>query len=568
VFIFIKLVNQINEKIFVYFFPIIFLGIISAFFDTLSVAMIFPLMNNLINNDSIFNGSILNNSYYIRLNRDSIIFLFFSFFFLKNFLLIYYNYISQKFSHKLYIEASKKILSNKLKEDYLLFHSKTSAEFLRDLRDIPSNLKFYFDCFLSISIEIVTFFLIISFLLIIDFYKTLIVFFFLIFILLIYDFFFKKFPINWGNRRTDVIEKLNNALLQSYNNYIEIRIFNKVNFFTDTFHKYNNIFSNITTKINFFSTINKHIIEGVIILCVFFLYLFFKTKIEFVEIIPLLALYGFSFLRLLPSINKILTLRNSIKSQNSVLNIVDKILDQNFNKIEDIKNFDKFNDQIEFKNISYKYPNSNNYIINNLSFIIKKNSFFGIKGQSGVGKSTLCKLLIAMVKKTQGQVLVDGNKLEDILNSFRKKIAYVSQNFYMLNDTIYKNITLSEEKNKASLELYYEAIHLSLCDIFLDKLPYKEDSIINENANNLSGGQRQRLCIARALFKKPEILILDEATSSLDSEIESNIIENLKKIKNKITIIMISHNLKTLSYCDQVLDLDNLKNVRADSIIF
>lgn len=558
---FIKIINIVNKKILIYFYPIVFLGLIAAFLDTVSIGMVFPLMNSLLDNKSVFNGSSLDKFFNFNLSRDILILLFFILFIFKNILLIFYNYVSSKFSEKVYIEISKKILEKKIEDDYLIFNSKTSAEFLRDLRDVPSSIKSYFDSFLSISIEITTFFFIVIFLLIIDFYKTFILIIFFISIFLIYEFFIKDLPTKWGSNRTIIFEKLNNSLLQIYNNYIEIKIFHKELFFFKIYNKFNKISSNLITKINFLSAINRNIIEITILTCIGLGYIFFKNKIELEKTIPLVTLYGLSFLRLLPSINKILSLRNTLKSYSSVVGIVENIINTETTKKIDNKEFKNFSNRIEFKKVSYKYPGFADFIIKDLSFTIKKNYFFGISGVSGKGKSTLCKILLALIKKDSGKILIDGNEIEDISNAFKKKIAYVSQNFYILNDTIYRNITLSDEKDKVSHELFNEALRLSLSTNFINELGYTNDTIINENANNLSGGERQRLGIARALFKKPEILILDEATNSLDLQTELEIINNLKNLENKITVIIISHSKQTLSYCDEILDFSNLNNI-------
>jgi ABC-type multidrug transport system fused ATPase/permease subunit len=554
---FIKIIKVINRKILIYFYPIVFLGLVAAFLDTISIGMIFPLMNSLLDNKTLFSGSSLDPLFNFNLSRDLIISLFFILFFFKNLLLIFYNYISSKFSEKIYNEISKKILKKKIEDDYLIFKTKTSAEFLRDLKDFPNNIKSYFDCFLSISIEITTFIFIVFFLLIIDFYKTIILIIFFIFIFLTYEFFIKDLPGKWGSNRTVVLEKLNNSILQIYNSYIDIKIFNKDFFFLEIYNKFNRIFSNLTTRINFLSSINRNIIEIAILTCIGFGYFFFKNSIDLEKIVPLVTLYGLSFLRLLPSINKILSLRNTLKSYSSVIAIVKNIINTSTNQQVDTKEFINFSNRIEFEKVSYKYPGSSDYIIKDRSFTINKNYFFGIRGSSGKGKSTLCKMLLSLIIVDSGKILIDGNKIEDISKSFRKKIAYVSQNFYILNDTLYRNITLAEKKDKASQELFHEVLRLSLSTNFINELGYSEDTIINEDANNLSGGQRQRLCIARALFKKPQILVLDEATNSLDKQTELEIINNLKNLEDKITVIIISHNQQTLSYCDEILDLNN-----------
>jgi ABC-type bacteriocin/lantibiotic exporter with double-glycine peptidase domain len=194
--------------------------------------------------------------------------------------------------------------------------------------------------------------------------------------------------------------------------------------------------------------------------------------------------------------------------------------------------------------------------LNNISFKIEKNSIIGIFGESGSGKSTILNLLTGLLKPTKGNISIDKFDLKDdkIKDLWQNIIGYIPQDNFLLDDTVKKNIIFSnkfEEVNQTNLD---KAIYLAKIDKFISSLKDGIETKIGDRGINISGGQRQRIGIARALYNDPEVLIFDEATSSLDFETENEILDEIYAIKNK-TIIMISHNLESLNRCQKILKL-------------
>jgi subfamily B ATP-binding cassette protein MsbA len=213
------------------------------------------------------------------------------------------------------------------------------------------------------------------------------------------------------------------------------------------------------------------------------------------------------------------------------------------------------NATIEFKNISFSYPDGT-HALKNLSAKIIGGTKVGLVGMSGSGKTTFLNLIPRFFYLKNGSILIDDQNINDInLNSLRKEISLVSQDVILFDDTIRSNILFG--KTSASNEEIIRACKFAAAQDFIEKLPNKYESKIGENGIKLSGGQKQRLSIARAILKDSSIILLDEATSSLDSESESviqNAIENLTK--NKTTII-IAHRLSTVMKCDKILVFEN-----------
>ncbi len=234
------------------------------------------------------------------------------------------------------------------------------------------------------------------------------------------------------------------------------------------------------------------------------------------------------------------------------------IIDTN-HKIE--PNEDKENLQLEsgtisFKNIKFNYQsNLENKVLNNINININGGKMTALVGQSGSGKSTLLSLIPRLYDPQSGEIQIDGQNIKKVnLSSLRKEISIVDQNITLFDDTIFNNIKYA--KPDASNEEIFKAAELSMCLEFIEKLDNKYETMIGENGVKLSGGERQRLSIARAFLKNSKIILLDEATSSLDSETEKKIQKALDVLTYNKTTIVIAHRLSTILNSDKIYVMD------------
>jgi len=221
---------------------------------------------------------------------------------------------------------------------------------------------------------------------------------------------------------------------------------------------------------------------------------------------------------------------------------------KNLNLNEALINFDKVN-------FNYQ-SNENNEVLKNINMDIKGGKMTALVGHSGSGKSTLLNLIPRIYDPTSGQILIDGQIIRDVnLSSLRREISIVDQNTTLFDDTVFNNIKYA--KPDASNEEIYKAAEMSMSTDFINNLDKKFETIIGENGVRLSGGEKQRLSIARAFLKKSKIILLDEATSSLDSETEEKIQKALEDLTSNKTTIVIAHRLSTILNSDKIYVIDN-----------
>lgn len=206
-------------------------------------------------------------------------------------------------------------------------------------------------------------------------------------------------------------------------------------------------------------------------------------------------------------------------------------------------------------NLSFRYPNSKRNVLNNLNFEVPQGTFLAIAGSSGAGKTTLADLILGVIPASSGKIEISGmNPLEAIIE-WPGKISYVPQEVYISNSSILKNVALGKDEWEIDVSRVRRALTDAQLIGFIDESTQGLNIEVGENGSKLSGGQKQRVGIARALYSSPELLVLDEATSSLDGETEAEITSTLLKLKGKITLVVIAHRLSTIKEADHVIYL-------------
>ena len=359
-----------------------------------------------------------------------------------------------------------------------------------------------------------------------------------------------------GKENQIILESLQGIkFLKSYN--IE-KIFNK---------KLRNIldkFIIVKTNSNAIRLLPRIWIEFILIVFLILLGLIFNlTGLNLINFLTFSSIFIVSMLKVIPSLISCLRVLNTLSNYKASIDLIEsEFHNQKSNSSKEQKiNFNKIQKKFECKNIFFKFNNSKE-ILSDLSFSINsKKDIIGIYGDSGSGKTTLVDILIGLLRPDKGNFYIDGNIVEDI--SSEKIFGYIPQSTFLFDDTIKNNILITKQENRQfSKEEFSEILKLTQIYDFIESLELKENTMIGENGSRLSGGQRQRLGIARALIYEPQILIFDEATSGLDNETETKIFNDLKKISEKNSIIVVSHNENIWKHCTQVYKLQGGKLIK------
>lgn len=282
------------------------------------------------------------------------------------------------------------------------------------------------------------------------------------------------------------------------------------------------------------------------------------------HILPILGLYGFAAYRMLPAAQNIYRSISQLKFSQQVLQILKSEFELEKNEIEKVQIKSKikkleFSHSIRLDNIHFTYPNRlDQPVLDSFNIEIKKNSSLGIMGKSGSGKSTLMDIMLGLLVPQKGNIYIDNVQLtQENINAWRDLVGYVPQFIYLADKSIAENIAFGIPKENINLDQVRKVSKLAQIDEFIqNKLPSGYDTVVGERGVTLSGGQRQRIGIARALYKRPQVLFMDEATSALDFETEKNINETIYKLKDQITLIIISHKYSCIHNCDKNIKLN------------
>ena len=360
-------------------------------------------------------------------------------------------------------------------------------------------------------------------------------------------------------QQMDTAGLLNSYLIEIFKNHKLTKIFQKETYEKLRGEKLINRFKENSKKINIIFVRASPIMEfltGIMIAFLIFYAakLITKNELEVSNFFSFLAamMLAYQPVRSLATLN--IVVQQGLAGARRVIPVIDDIPEIKDRK--DSKNLIINNAQIEFENIDFKYSENEAKILNSLNLKIPGGKMTALVGHSGSGKSTLLNLIPRIYDPTSGQILIDGQIIKDVnLSSLRKEISIVDQNTTLFDDTVFNNIKYA--KPDATNEEIYKAAEMSMSTDFINNLDKKFETIIGENGVRLSGGEKQRLSIARAFLKKSKIILLDEATSSLDSETEEKIQKALEDLTSNKTTIVIAHRLSTILNSDKIYVIDN-----------
>ena len=560
--IYFKTLRQLNDLL-TYSFKkrsvlIFILILISVVLELLGMSFIAPIIMMAFDFQLLMEISIIKSIYEIfnftstRLFIITIISGFFLLFLIKSILSII---ISKKFidyGYQAGIDISTKQFRNFTHQNYLDIKNEKSTLVERNIITIPNFLvNFILLPIISISSEILVLIFIFIGLLFYD-WKVVLLLFCSVFPPFIFTYKFSKGKLEFFSKKIlELSPKLNQWVFQSFFGFVDMKTSNRESYFLKKFRK------NIIEKSyyqswqNLFKSIPIKIIELSILLLIVLITLYGFWFISDKESFSIfLTIFSVSLFRIMPSVNRIIQSFLLVKSYNYIFDFFHDFS----NEIEEIpqKKIIVFN-KIVFKDLNFSYDNST--LLKDVNFEINKTDFVGLTGSSGSGKSTLINIILQFLKPQKGEILINNKSIINYnISDWRNLIGYVQQDVYIIDGDVNQNIAFAEEViDHKKIAHIVKKVNL---ENFIENLPNKFDSRLGENGALVSGGQKQRIGIARALYNDCKILILDEATNSLDKNTEFQILKILKILNEQgLTIILISHSDSALKYCNKIYNI-------------
>jgi len=542
--------------------------------ELFSVGLIFPAIKLLTDNEFLTKSySLLNiEALDTEILLLTIVIIFITFFGFKNIFLWFVLKKYVVFLAKYEAKLQTKLFRGYLGKSVSYFKEKKSSDIIISIKDISSFFaSVYLNALINLFLEITLQTLILVLLFYFSWQSTLPVFTLFGFLTLIIFSFSKKKLAKLGKLRNEFSQKQLLNIQQGIGGIKEIKLLSKELFFLKRFINSTDVLVEANIKNAMISGVPRLLIEFFAVCSVgLIIFVFLSLGKSIAEILPVLGLFLVAAYKMVPSFNKILLMMNRIKFSTDMVNRIVNLsaefkneeVDFDKNAIVEKMNFKR---QLELNDINFRYPTREEQILSDINLLIDKNSFIGISGESGSGKSTLIDIIMGITKPDNGEIKVDGKSINDSISKWQKNIGYVSQNIFIIPGTIKHNIAFGVDEDKIDEQLVHEVVKKTSLKFFIDSLELGIDTHVGEGGGLISGGQKQRIGIARALYNKPELLVFDEATSSLDLETEKKILNEIYALKKEFTLIFISHRESSIKYCDRKYLIKNQKLLEISS---
>ena len=558
---FYKIIQALNSKQRKNFYVIVFYQAIKSVLEVISLGSLYPLIYFMFNGDISFLNKFHNLNFENKIDIIvALLILIVVVFFIKTVIFIFITYKENLFLASVTKEKQVQLLSTYLEQDYSFFMNKKNEQLINNIITEAAHFsKNQVQPLYTLINESVKIILIFTAILLIDPFYTLISVIFFLPILIIFIQKVKKKLIKIGILRKSNSEKMISSAFKGLNSIREILIFKNQKLFLQEFKEFCNGMKDCVLKNNLYIALPRILFE---FLVVFYLLVIFLISLKFTsnsteKTFVYLSFLSISFIRLLPSVNTLVKATQDLSYYDNVTNMLratNKM--KNSNKISTKKITNTFNfESMEIKNLNYDF--SGKVIFDNASFKIKSNLVYGVSGDSGSGKTTLFNILLGFLPPVKGQILINKKELSSIKQDWQNNLCYIPQDLYLFEDTIEKNITLSNDKvNEDRLK---KSIKISKLNSLISKYSKKIKRKIKNSGIDLSGGQRQRIGIARSLYVNRDVVFLDETTNALDSKTEHQILQGLKhEFKNK-TVFIISHSKDLHKHVDRIINIKDSK---------
>lgn len=581
-FHFIFKLNEIfDRKDKISFFVVMIAALFMALFQAVGVASILPFINMVMNPNIISENEWLHYVFNI-LNFKSVnSFMVFSGFIVLGLLVVgnlvsaFATWLKINFVWKKNHTLSSTLLRKYLSLPYTYFLNRNTANLseniLSEVQQLTGN-------FLQSIVNIITGSMITVLILMLLLYfnplMTLVSTAVLIFLYLFIYFYYSAKVKMEGEKRSQENMEMYKSANEALSGIKDIKLLGAERFFLQRYIEHSDNFSNSQSWYQLVGILPRYVMEvvafgGVVGLMIFLIYFNKSTQ----EIIPLVSFFAFAGYRLMPALQDIYYSVTTFKFSEVALNKIHKEMTEGIfvnqsvaTEHEEIKPM-SFEKEIELKNIYFSYANNRNVILKDICLNIKKNTYVALIGSTGSGKTTLVDLILGLLTPDKGIFKIDDVEInEKNIRDWQANLGYVPQQIYLSDDTIVRNIAFGLPDDKINMDQIKKVSKMAnLNDFIENELSLGYNTIIGERGIRLSGGQRQRIGIARALYHDPQVLLFDEATSSLDNATEKEVLEAIEGIAKLKTMIVIAHRLTTVKNCDRVYVVEKGRIIKEGS---
>jgi ABC-type multidrug transport system fused ATPase/permease subunit len=541
--------------------------IIASLFELLGVGLIPAFVVAIAEPDRIFSIEILGELFnYLGITTSQSLALFggvtlILVYIVKNLYLILYRYFKYKFIQHKKIYLQNRVFKAYMTAPYTFYINNNSADLLRNVNsEVVKIINGTILPLFEITLNSVMFIFIITALMVLEPFITIVTVIMMggggyIFLKIT-----QKRTFESGKISRLAAGDMNRMIIQGLGGFKDARVLNREGLFLKQYDKFAKKGMQASIYQAVVKSLPKPLIETLLVtgILTVTLLMVFEGR-SFNEIIPILTLFGVAAVKLMPVFNtfiqQITSIRYSADSVNAIFEDLE-LLENKYKKHGEhiLANSRRLEleKEILLRNVSYKYPGTEEYAVRNIQLTIPKGSVIAFVGASGAGKTTLVDLILGLLEPEAGTIEVDGTDINQNMRGWMKNIGYIQQSNYLFDERIFRNIAFGIPDKEVDSNKLNDAIKAAQLEELIEKMPIGLRTRVGERGVRLSGGQRQRVTIARALYNNPQVLIMDEATSALDNITEKFVIEAIEKLRGDRTIIMIAHRLTTVQNCDVI----------------
>ena len=552
---------------------LILLMILGTFFEILGVGLVLPIISVIVNPELFREYLSIIPAFSDQLEVENhqkfalwALLLLLIAYTVKGLFLIFLAWYQTKYAFEIQSSLSLRLFSLHIRKDWTSYIKTNSSKIIRDIVGEVSTLVSNFVLpWLTIIIESLVLIGIAGLLVVIEPKGSIVAILFIALSGSTFNYFTKASLQVWG-KKVQLSEKERILHIQhAFGCFKEVKMLNREQFFIENYHKSNLDSANFLRKNTFMQAVPRVLIEilaliGIVILAMSIM------EDSTMELVPVLGLFAAAAFRVMPSFTRLITSIQYIQNSKAVL---ENISNEIRSKVTIIDNKPKsnlvFNELIEVRDLNFRHDEKNSFSLNNISFQIEKGTCCGIVGPSGSGKSTIIDLVLGLIPPSSGNVLVDGVSIDQNLGAWQGNIGYIPQHMYLIDDSIRNNVALGIPSEQISDEKVWDVLDKAHLKKHILNQDDGLDTIVGEHGIKFSGGQRQRIGIARALYHDPEFLILDEATSALDVATEESIMDTLHELMRDKTILIVTHRINTLKFCNKIINVKNGKIVKSET---